>query len=124
MSSLLKTTAIFFSSLLFFMSIITEKYCYVLNSKTLISEQESLSINPPFENLNLFLLNRYGVKLGAPAKNLPVFNSNNQTFDLHRNILCYEPVKLRIDAEYIQSCGTITRNLPTTQIVFPFHYFW
>jgi hypothetical protein len=124
MSNLLKTTAIFFSSVLFFISIITEKYCYVLNTKTLISDQESLSANPPFENFNLFLLNRYGAKLGAPAKNLPVFNLKNQTYDVLGNILSYAPGKLRTDSEYIQSSGTISRNLTTTQIIFPFHYFW
>ena len=124
MSTLLKTTAIFFSSVLFFISIITEKYCYVLNSKTLISDQESLSANPPFENLNLFLLNRHGAKLSAQVKNLPVFNLKNQIIDVHSNILSYEPGKLRTDSEYIQSSGTISRNLTTTQIVFPFHYFW
>lgn len=124
MSNLLKTTAIFFSSVLFFISIITEKYCYVLNTKTLISDQESLSTNPPFENLNLFLLNRYILELGTPAKNLPVFNLKNQTFDVLGNILSYEPGKLRTDSEYIQSSGTISRNLTTNQIIFPFHYFW
>ena len=124
MSTLLKTTAIFFSSVLFFISIITEKYCYVLNTKTLISDQESLSTNPPFENLNLFLLNRYVLELGTPAKNLPVFNLKNQTFDVLGNILSYEPGKLRTDSEYIQSSGTISRNLTTTQIIFPFHHFW
>lgn len=124
MSNLLKTTAIFFSSVLFFISIITEKYCYILNSKTLISDQVSLIANPPFENLNLFLLNRHGAKPGAPLKNLPVFNLKNQTIDVNRNFLSYEPGKLRTDSEYIQSSGTISRNLTTTQIVFPFHYFW
>jgi hypothetical protein len=122
MSKLLKTTAIFFSSVLFFISIITEKYCYVLNSKTQIADQESLSSNPPFENPNVFLLNRYGAKHDAQVKNLPVFSLRNQGIGIH-NIISYAPGKLRTESEYIQSSGTITRNLTTTEIVFPFHYF-
>jgi hypothetical protein len=124
MSKLLKTAAIFFSSVLFFTSIITEKYCFALNSKTLISDLERLSTNPPFENPNVFLLNRHSARPVAPVKNLPVFSLRNQTIDIHSNLLSYEPGKLRKDSEYIQSSGTIIRNLTTTEIVFPFHYFW
>ena len=124
MSTLLKTTAIFFSSVLFFISIITEKYCYVLNSKPLISDQESLSTNPPFENLNLFLLNRQGEKIVTTFRSLPLFNLRNQSIDIHGNILSYEPKKLRSGSEYIQISQTISRNLTSCDLVFPFHYFW
>jgi hypothetical protein len=124
MSNLLKTTAIFLSSVLFFISIITEKYCYVLTSKTLISDQESLSSNPPFENLSLFLLNRQGEKIVTTLRNLPLFNLRNQSIDIHGNILSYEPGKLRSGSEYIQISRTISKNLTSCDIVFPFHYFW
>lgn len=124
MSNLLKTTAIFFSSLLFFVSIITENFCFVVNPKTITSGQESLSSDLPFENLNQFLSDRNGLKLISTIKNIPVSNLRKQTFDIHNNRLSCEPAKLRICPEYLQSFEIISRNLTTSDIIFPFHYFW
>jgi hypothetical protein len=124
MSNLLKTTAIFFSSLLFSVSIITENFCFVVNPKTITSGQESLSSDLPFENLSQFLSNRNGEKLISTIKNIPVFNLRNQTFDIHNNRISCEPAKLRICPEYSQSSEIISSNLTTSNIIFPFHYFW
>jgi hypothetical protein len=124
MSNLLKTTAIFFSFLLFFISIITENYCFAVNSKTINPGQEYLSSDLPFENLNQFLLNRHGEQLISTIKNISVFNLRSQPFDIYKNRFSSESGKLRIRPEYLQSSESISRNLTTGVIIFPFHYFW
>jgi hypothetical protein len=124
MSNFLKTTAIFFSSLLFFINIITENYCFAVNYKNLTPGQESLRSDLPFENLNQFLLNRHGEKLVSTIRNIPLFNLRSQPFDIHNNRLSSETGKLRISPEYLLSSESISRNLTTSVIIFPFHYFW
>jgi hypothetical protein len=124
MSNLLKTTAILCSALLFFIGIITEKYCFVLNSKTLEAGQESLDSHRPFENLNLFLLNRQGEKQVISVKNSPVFNPGSRANDINSKIRAYEPEKLTTDSEYLHKSDIIPVNLKTCDIIFPFHYFW
>lgn len=124
MSNLIKTIAIFFSCVLFFISIVAEEYCIVLNSRTLTSNQESLRSHFPLENINLFLLNRQGEKLVISVKNIPIFNSGNRSNDINSKILAYEPGKLRVNSEYLHSSDLIPGNLKTRIIIFPFHYFW
>lgn len=124
MSYLLKTAAIFFSSVLFSASIITDYYCLEANSKTLASGQESLSPHLPFENLSQFLSNRHGERLISTIKNIPVFNIRNQTVDTHNKCLFCDPGKPGISPEYLSYSETISSNLTASDIVFPFHYFW
>lgn len=124
MSNLVKTTAIFIYSLLFFISIIAEKYCFIPNTKVPGSNQESLISKIPGESINLILLNRYGEKLVTPVKLLPIFNLRNQIIDINSNIIPTEPGKLKIISEYLQSSRIISLNLTTSVKVFPSHYFW
>jgi hypothetical protein len=124
MNYLLKTTAIFFSSLLFFVNIITDNYCLEAYSKTLNSGQESLSAHPPFENLGQFLSSRHGERLISTIKNHPVFNARNQTEDTQSKSIFCDPDNPGISPEYLNFSVTISRNLTISDIVFPFHYFW
>lgn len=124
MRNLSKITAILFSCVLFFSSIITEKYCFILNSHSLTSAEENLSSRIPDEIPDYFLLNRNGEHLVALAKNMPAFSLGGQSSDIYSNTLLSEPKKLRKNSEYLHSSGTISRNLPNSDIIFPFHYFW
>jgi hypothetical protein len=119
-----KTTAIIFSSVLFFTSIITEQYCFILYSHTLSSNQENLSSRLPDGNTDLFLSTYHGEKLVAAVKNLPVFNLRNQVSDFYCNSPFSQLKRLRKNLEYLQFAWTISRNLTNRDIVFPFHYFW
>lgn len=120
----LKATAILFSALLFFSSIITEKYCSILNSQFLSSGQENLSLNTPAGTPSLFVLNRNGERLVASIRNLPVDRSANQISDFQTTIQSTGLKKLIINSDYLQYSRTISRNLPNSDIIFPFHYFW
>jgi hypothetical protein len=124
MRYLYKTAAIFFSTLLFSVSIIAENYCFEPNSKTLTAGQESLSTHLPFENLSQFLSNRQGERLISTVKNIPLFNIRNQTVDTHNKCLFCDPGNPGISPDYFSYSETISRNLTTSDIVFPFHYFW
>jgi hypothetical protein len=124
MRNLLKTIAIFFSSVLLFTSIITEQYCFILNSHKLSSNRESLSSHLPDRSTELFLSNYQGHKLVASVKDLPVFNLRYQAPDIYCNSLIPQLKSLRINSEYLQFAWTISRNLTNIDIVFPFHYFW
>jgi hypothetical protein len=123
MSNLYKITAMFSSAVLFFISISTENYGLLLNSKTQNTGYETISSFRSIEIPNLFLINRYGEKFVTSFKNLPVPNLKNQTSDFYNN-LSFEIKKIRINSEYLTYSGTIYRNLTISDIVFPFHYFW
>ena len=123
MSNLYKITAMFSSSVLFFISISTENYGLLLNSKTQNTGYETISSFCSIEIPNLFLINRYGEKFVTSFKNLPVLKLKNQTSDFYNN-LSFEIKKIRINSEYLTYSGTIYRNLTISDIVFPFHYFW
>jgi hypothetical protein len=124
MSNLSKSTAIFLSFILFCTSIITENHCFVPNSRIISPGQESLSSHSPIEKTSFILLNRHGEELVNSVRNLPVFNLRNQIFDIYCNVLSSQLRKLRISSEYLQFSGTISRNLTTGDIIFPFQYFW
>jgi len=123
MSNIHKTTALFFSGVLFFISISKESYGLLPNSKLQNTINESISSYCSIEKPNLFLINRYGEKFVTSFKNLPVPNLKNQTSDFYNN-LSFEIKKIRINSEYLTYSGTIYRNLTISDIVFPFHYFW
>jgi len=123
-SNLNKTTALFFSAVLFFISISTESFGLLLNSKLQNAGYESISTYFSIEKPNLFLLNRYNEKIVTSFKKLPVTDLKNHTNDFYSKSFSSEIKTLRINSIYLSYAGTVYRNLTTCDIVFPFHYFW
>jgi hypothetical protein len=124
MSNLHKITALLFSGVLFFISIMTENYCLLLNSTPQNNGYETISSYYSTEKLDLFDLNRQGEKVVTSLKNLPVQNLKNRANDFYSNILSPGIRKLKTDVEYLSFSGTVYRNLTNSDIVFPFHCFW
>jgi hypothetical protein len=123
-SNLYKTTALFFSAVLFFISITTESYGLLLNSKLQKNGYESVSPYFSLEKPNLFLLNRYGEKSIISIKNLPVPVLKNFTNYIGYNSISLEIRKSGFNSDYLSYSGNIYCSLRNIDIVFPFHYFW
>ena len=124
MSKLYKTTAIFFSAVIFFISITTESYGFLPNSELQQNDFESISLYFSLEKPNLFLFNRYGEKSVTLINNFPVPILKNYTNDLYNNSLALEIRKSVLYSDYLAYSGCIYCSLKNSDIVFPFHYFW
>jgi hypothetical protein len=124
MSSLYKPVSIFFSAILFILSICRDNYEPLLITGPENTKSESISQNFSLTRPNLYIINRNGVKLITSVKNYPVqafkpltngINLNNQFNDSRiRNVI----------SEYHSLSKLIYINLTNGDIVFPFHYFW
>jgi hypothetical protein len=124
MSNLYKTTAILFSSVLFFINVCAENYFLIHNSFTQSTDHETTIANKSLEKQDLYIFNRYGERLLNSIKYFPVPNFKNQINDFYSNRLPSEKRKLIVNSEYLSYAKTISLNLTNIIIAFPFHCFW
>jgi len=124
MSKVTKTIGLFFAAMLFFLSISTEKYGFLLTSQLQNNQSENSDSFFSKEKPDLFFLNRHEERLVYSVKNLPVPSLKNHPNDYHRNCLFPELRILSISTGYLSYSMTLYRNLTNNDIIFPFHYFW
>jgi hypothetical protein len=124
MSKLHKNTALFFSFLFFVLSISKENYGILLSQRNLYPGYESINSFTPVEMPDLFISTRNEVNLFSSVKDLPIPDFKNQINDSYTNRLSTAKTDLIMNAEFLSNPERICRNLPCTDIVFPFHSFW
>lgn len=124
MNKLYKTTSVLFSAVIFFISITTESYAFLLKPKLEKNGYETVKPFILLEKPNLFILNRHGEKNVTPIKNLPVTDFKNCTNDIDYNNLSLELRKSGFNSNYLSYSENIYCSLKNSDIVFPFHYFW
>jgi hypothetical protein len=124
MSKAKRTTALFFTIALLYISVYSENYSRLITSVIQDSQCQNLSPYFGLENSILYFPNRQGENILASIKKLPVSNLNNNSNDPY--IICSPPevIKLNTGSEYLFNSETIYRNLTNCDIVFPFHHFW
>jgi hypothetical protein len=124
MSKVTKSTALLFSLILFFLSIITENYGLFLTSHLQGKGSENSGSYFSKVEPNPLFLNRHEQRLVLSVKDLPVTSSKINSTDIHSIRLTLEVRLLSINSGVISNSVTVDRNLTNRDIVFPFHYFW
>jgi hypothetical protein len=124
MNKVTKTIGLFFAAMLFFLSISTEKYCFLLTSQLQNSQSENSDSFFSKEKPDIFFLNNHEERLVYSVKNLPVPSLKNHPNDYHWNCLFPEVRISNINSRYLSYSVTLYRNFTNHDIIFPFHYFW
>jgi hypothetical protein len=124
MSNVYKTTALFFSAMLFFLGICTQNYCLLLISHLQNTQSEDSDSYYSTEKPELLFLDRHEERLVNSVKNLPVPSLKNHPNNIHCNSLSPEVIIKSINSGYLSYSVIVDRSLKNSDIVFPFHSFW
>lgn len=119
-----KTTAFIFTAMLFLISISIENYCRLF---TLLSEKNKSENAGSFYSIyksDLLFQDRSFQRPVTPVKKLPLPNFKDHTNYLYTCNLSNEAEILINSSENLSYPVKVCRNLTTSDIVFPFQYFW
>jgi hypothetical protein len=124
MNKVRKITGLFFAALLFSLSIVTEHYGLQLASNLQKSHSENSDIYFSGEKTDFFFVFRNNERQVNSFRNLPVQSFKSHQNEINFNNFSPETRILSINSRYISYSAIIDRSLSTSDIVFPFHYFW
>jgi hypothetical protein len=124
MSKSLKTMAMFFVVMLFFLSIYTQNNSVILTSHLENTQSENTVSYFSTEKPELIFIDRHEERQVNSVKNLPIPSFKNQSNNINYNCLSPEIRIANIDSEYLSYSEIVERSMTNSDKVFPFHYFW
>jgi hypothetical protein len=124
MNNVIKTTALLFAALLFYISISCEYYASPNESPLLNTEHDNTVSFFSTEKPDLFFLNPQEGRIETSSRNLPVTDLKNSINDLFFKRISPEIKLSTLNPTYLSYSVTVDLCLTNSDIVFPFHTFW
>jgi len=124
MSKVIRTTALFFAAILFFLSTSTQNYGLYITSHLQNTPAENTDSYYSTENPKLLFLYRNDERQVNSGRNVPTPSLKNYSNNIQYKSLSPEIRLLSINSRYYLFSLIVERSLTNSDIVFPFHYFW